>query len=286
MHNCKVINNDYINQVIIKDSGKIRALIRQFYALHDNFQNQNMQGTKYADSGSIVLNDCDSGIPIACLDNSIISMTSIAASAILATEIIQRKLGRKLHHIGIIGTEDVAKHIAKHLLQNSTLVQLQSLQIFDANTDRSCEFISEINHFDQFITYSASDNLDKVISESDLIIFASAATKPYFSNLSLLKHNPIILNISLIDLSPDIIWASNNITDDIELVLQTNTSLKLCYEQKNKRSFITSEIGDLLHDTFMLENNKPTIFSPVGLSMLDLILSRHIYQSFQVTNKT
>jgi ornithine cyclodeaminase len=54
----------------------------------------------------------------------------------------------------------------------------------------------------------------------DLIVFATVAAKPHIHARDWFTHNPLVLHISLRDLSPEIILNSYNVVDDIEHCLK------------------------------------------------------------------
>ena len=60
-----------------------------------------------------------------------------------------------------------------------------------------------------------------------VIVFATTAGTPYIFDKSLFAAHPRVLNISLRDLSPEIILSADNVVDDADHCLRANTSLHL-----------------------------------------------------------
>jgi ornithine cyclodeaminase len=86
-----------------------------------------------------------------------------------------------------------------------------------------------------------------------------------------------VLNISLRDLAPELIFSSFNFVDDVEHVLQAETSLHLALKESGARDFISGTLGDLVLGSCEVDRSRPIIFSPFGLGVLDVALGKWIY---------
>ena len=83
-----------------------------------------------------------------------------------------------------------------------------------------------------------------------------------------------MLHLSLRDISVNVILASQNIVDDVEHCLKANTSLHLAETALGNRDFIGGTIVDVLDRKVQLDPGKARIFSPFGLGILDIAVSR------------
>jgi ornithine cyclodeaminase len=61
---------------------------------------------------------------------------------------------------------------------------------------------------------------EDLIRRCDLVVFATVAGEPHVTDPTWFAHNPLVLHISLRDLSPEIILSSYNIVDDVEHCLK------------------------------------------------------------------
>ena len=221
-------------------------------------------------SGVIILNDYKTGFPKACLEGSSISAFRTACSAVIGADYaLCNKKGIKL---GIIGTSCIAEKI----LECFTYLKWDIAQVFayDTSLERSKQFKSLFLQLDINIV----ENFRRVLQDSDLIILATSSITPYINDLDFLQHNPVILNISLRDLSPDVILASTNIVDDVEHVLREKTSPHLAYLKTGRKDFINTTIGDLINKSPLnFDEKKPIIFSPMGMGILDINVADHIH---------
>jgi len=66
-------------------------------------------------SAVLLLNDQDTGYPIACLESSIISAARTAASAALAADVLTRRRGRP-RRIGFFGVGLIARYVHTYLV--------------------------------------------------------------------------------------------------------------------------------------------------------------------------
>jgi ornithine cyclodeaminase len=86
-----------------------------------------------------------------------------------------------------------------------------------------------------------------------------------------------VLHISLRDLSPDIILSAYNIVDDIDHCLKAATSPHLAEQQVGHRDFVAGTLYDVIAHRTAPPADRPVIFSPFGLGVLDLAVARHVY---------
>ena len=85
------------------------------------------------------------------------------------------------------------------------------------------------------------------------------------------------MNISLRDLLPEIILNSNNIVDDVEHVLNANTSPHLAQLVCGNHEFINCSISQLIDGYNNFDFSKPIVFSPMGMGVLDLAVANYVY---------
>ena len=121
------------------------------------------------------------------------------------------------------------------------------------------------------------DRAEDLIRSSDLVVFATVAGQPHVSELSWFEHNPLVLHVSLRDLAPEILLASANVVDDVEHCLKANTSPHLAEQLTGNRDFVHATLPEVLDGRVDLPTDRPLIFSPFGLGVLDLAVGLHAY---------
>jgi N-[(2S)-2-amino-2-carboxyethyl]-L-glutamate dehydrogenase len=232
-------------------------------------------------SAVLILNDHDTGYPFACLESSIISATRTAASAALAAHWLTRT---KPHptHIGFVGTGLIARYI--HTYLTTTGWTFDEIGVHDLSTNSATSFHNYLKQSATTSRIKIHHSAEQLIRASHLIIFATVATEPHINELSWFDHNPSILHVSLRDLAPQIVLASVNIVDDIEHCLKANTSLHLTEQLTDNRNFLHGTLDDIITGQTTIPTNKPVIFSPFGLGVLDLAVGKYVYDEVARTN--
>ena len=121
------------------------------------------------------------------------------------------------------------------------------------------------------------ETAEQLIRSSDMVVFATIAGQPHVNDLSWFDHNPLVLHVSLRDLAPEIILASTNFVDDVEHCLKANTSPHLAEQLTGNRDFLQGTLGDLMAGRAPAPADRPLIFSPFGLGVLDLAVGKYVY---------
>ncbi len=225
-------------------------------------------------SAVLLLNDRESGYPIACLESSIISAARTAGSAALAADVLTRRHGRP-RRIGFFGVGLIARYIHSYLA--GTGWTFDEVGVHDLLAEHAQGFGEYLGRggAEKVVIHERAEDL---IRNSDVLVFATVAGAPHVTDPTWFDHNPLVLHVSLRDLSPEIVLASTNIVDDVEHCLKADTSPHLAEQLVGNRDFVHGTLFDVLegrapdHD-----GSRPLVFSPFGLGVLDLALGKHVY---------
>ena len=225
-------------------------------------------------SAVLILNDHDTGYPFACLESSIISATRTAASAALAADWLTRGRTRPTR-VGFIGVGLIARYIHTYLA--GTGWSFDDIGVFDLHPDSATGFKGGIEARDKTATVTIRESAEDLIRNSHMIVFATVAGEPHIHDPSWFDHNPLVLHVSLRDLAPEILLASSNIVDDVEHCLKANTSPHLVEMQTGNRDFLDGTLDEVMAGKVTLPTDKPIIFSPFGLGVLDLAVGKYVH---------
>lgn len=229
-------------------------------------------------SAVIILNDYDTGYPIACIEGSIISALRTVYSAIIIGEYLSNvKHSKKI--IGIIGTGNISRHFVESII--SERWKIKQIILYDSNGKAVVKLKEAIQNLNSNIKIEVQDDLNKLIINSEIIFLSTTSQKPYIRDISLFKSKSIVLHISLRDLAPEILISSNNIVDDIDHVLNANTSPHLAYQKTGNKSFINCTVYELINGYNNFDPKKTIIFSPMGMGILDLMVANYLYEESQ-----
>ena len=128
------------------------------------------------------------------------------------------------------------------------------------------------------------DRLEDTVSDASLILFTTTTLDPYLADEKLLEHSPTVLHLSLRDICVNVIFASQNIVDDVEHCLKARTSLHLAEIATGNRDFVSGTLVDVLEKKFKLDQDRPRIFSPFGLGVLDLAVGNFVLEAAKSSN--
>jgi ornithine cyclodeaminase len=222
----------------------------------------------------LILNDHDTGYPFACLEGSIISATRTAALAASAAEWLSRDR-RRPTRVGFFGAGLIARYI--HTFLAGTGWSFDEVGVHDLSADSSVGFRGYLERSGADGRITVHDSAERLVRSSDLVIFATVAGQPHVSDPSWFEHNPLVLHVSLRDLAPEILLASTNIVDDVEHCLKADTSPHLAEQLAGNRDFLAGTLEDVMAGRTTVPADRPLVFSPFGLGVLDLAVGKYVY---------
>jgi ornithine cyclodeaminase len=225
-------------------------------------------------SAVLILNDAATGYPFACLEASIISAARTAASAGLAALRLSENRGVTPRRVGFVGAGFIARYIHTFLAGNG--MEFDAVGVHDLSPQSAEGFAGYLTR-SQSAEVSKYDRIEQLIEASDLVVFATIAGAPHVLDPGLFAHNPLVLHVSLRDLAPEVIAASYNVVDDIDHCLTANTSPHLAEQRYGNRDFVAGTLYDVLTGAIQPPADRPVVFSPFGLGVLDLAVGRYVY---------
>ena len=225
-------------------------------------------------SGVVILNDRDTGYPFACLEASVISATRTAAMATSAAAWLSRGRERPTR-VGFIGAGLIARHI--HASLAAAGWAFEEIGVHDLSPESVRGYSAYLERSGATGRISVHEDAERLIRSSDLIVCATVAAEPYIGDASWFEHCPLVLNVSLRDLAPSVVLASANFVDDVEHCLKANTSPHLTEQATGNRDFLDGTLHDVMAGRVPVPSDRPVVFSPFGLGVLDLAVAKHVY---------
>jgi N-[(2S)-2-amino-2-carboxyethyl]-L-glutamate dehydrogenase len=225
-------------------------------------------------SAVLILNDRETGYPFACLESSIISATRTAAMATLGAEWLSRGR-RRPARVGFFGTGLIARYV--HTFLTGTGWSFDEVGVHDLAADSAAGFCGYLDRCGAQGRVTVHDDPEQLIRSSDMVVFATIAGRPHVSDRSWLEHNPLVLHVSLRDLAPEIVLGSTNVLDDVEHCLKADTSPHLAEQLTGNRDFVLGTLDDVIGGRVTLPPDRPVVFSPFGLGVLDLAVGKYVY---------
>ncbi|MEV6797612.1 2,3-diaminopropionate biosynthesis protein SbnB [Micromonospora rifamycinica] len=223
-----------------------------------------------------ILNDLETGYPVAVLESSQISAARTAAGAAVASEVLHG--GTAVRTVGLIGCGTINHRTLAYLTRVHP--GIREVALFDA-VDEHAKLAAE-RWAEQFpgIDLTPGDLTSALRAQT-----VSIATTDSSYWLSLGDHpdrppDQVVLHLSLRDLDVASILRGYNVVDDVDHVCREQTSLHRTELELGHRGFIHATIGGLLSgDPIAKPTSANTIFSPFGLGVLDLAVSVEVVRA-------
>jgi N-[(2S)-2-amino-2-carboxyethyl]-L-glutamate dehydrogenase len=234
-------------------------------------------------SAALLLNDYETGYPFACLESSIISAARTAGSAVLAAQWLNGGQ-RRTRSLGIVGNGLIARYIYDFFLKMNW--EVEEVWLYDTTPGEAERFADKVCDKARHRRVHVAPDLATTLRSSDMVLLATTVPTPYITDASLLSHHPIVLNISLRDVSPEIVLASHNIVDDVEHVMKANTSPHLAEKLSGGRGFVTGTLAQLIQGECKVDRSRTILFSPFGLGVLDLAVGSWVFEQAKAAGKT
>ncbi|WP_431033799.1 2,3-diaminopropionate biosynthesis protein SbnB [Streptomyces sp. P6-2-1] len=225
-------------------------------------------------SAALLLNDYTTGQPFACLEASQISAARTAASAVLAAETLTG--GRTAGKLTVVGAGIIARNIVEFFTARGW--DIGSLCVHDRNEEYAAALAA---HATDALGLAATTGpaLDAALSGADVVVLATTAPEPYLTDPDTFAPGQVVLNISLRDIGPELIEGAYNVLDDVDHCLKANTSPHLAEQKYGDRHFVTGTLAQVINGEVAAGRDKPVIFSPFGLGVLDLAVGLHVLRA-------
>ena len=225
-------------------------------------------------SAVLVLNSCSTGRPQAILESSRISAMRTAASAAAAARALTG--GARPARVGLIGAGVINREVARFL--HAALPDADRFLLYDLAAPRAAGLAARLREELPGVEAEVAGAAADVLAGCDLVSFATSAIRPHVADLSRCPPGAVVLHVSLRDLSPEAILASDNIVDDAEHVSRAQTSIHLAEQRSGSRSFIRCTLAEILDGAAPARDpaRRTAVFSPFGLGILDLALGKRV----------
>jgi len=234
-----------------------------------SFPGNTAQGIDRA-SAVLVLNSLSTGRPLALMESSIISAKRTAAGAALAARTLHGD--RRERRVGLIGCGLINFEVLRFL--HSSFPALEEVALCDLDPRAIERFTRRVERELPGLRCEPCPSAEALISGSRLVSLATVAGSPHIHTLPGLSPDSTILHLSLRDLAPAVIRAADNVVDDIDHVLRARTSLHLTQLEDGNHDFVRCPLAEVLSNEAPARTNRPLIFSPFGLGVLDLAVAR------------
>lgn len=222
-------------------------------------------------SAVVILNSSQTGHPEAIIEGSVISAKRTAASAALAARHLAAP-GRDTS-VSLVGCGLINFEIARFI--QAACPQVRGFRLFDIDRARAERFRESFEGSFAGVTAEVAATLEEALGSAPIVSLATTAVVPHVADLSACAPGSTILHISLRDLTPEVILQSDNVVDDLDHVCRAQTSIHLAEQLTGGRDFVRCTLADVLTGAAPARAGEGlTVFSPFGLGVLDLAVSK------------
>jgi ornithine cyclodeaminase/alanine dehydrogenase-like protein (mu-crystallin family) len=178
--------------------------------------------------------------------------------------------------VGFVGCGRINYEIARFLAKRFS--GIEQISVYDLHSAVAERFAASIREIFRSAKVASVESLASLLHQSSLISFATTAPSPYVHDLSMCAPSTVILNISLRDFDPRVLFRVDNIVDDIEHVCREGTSIHLAQVASGNRDFIRCSLAEITLGLQLPRVGRTVLFSPFGLGALDIAVATYAFQ--------
>jgi ornithine cyclodeaminase len=178
--------------------------------------------------------------------------------------------------VGFFGAGLIARYLHEYLAALGPA--FERIGVHDLSPEYARGFADHLGEATPGSEVRIHSSPEDLVRSYDLMVFATTAARPHVTDPAWFDHNPLVLHVSLRDLSPELILASTNVVDDVDHVLKADTSVHLAEQATGRREFVHAALPDVITGGFEPPPDRLIVFSPFGLGVLDLAVGDFVHR--------
>ena len=224
----------------------------------------------------LILNEANTGVPIAIFNSGLLSgIRTAAVSGLMIKYFLQNRPLDKIN-VGIIGWGPIGKlhfemvtNLLKDKIDNIFLYDLRQIDLSDVDTTWKNKIKICKNWQDSYL-------------ETDIFMTCTVSKERYIDKAP--KKGSLLLNVSLRDFQPEIYnYTQSFVVDDWSEVCRENTDIEAMHIKYGLKKENTKSIGDVVVEdaiaSFPVEN--AVMFNPMGMAIFDMAIANNYYKQAQ-----
>lgn len=229
-------------------------------------------------TGVVMLNDFQTGEPIALLEGSFLTMVRTGALSGVATKLLSRQDAKKLC---IIGTGEQAKGLLEAVL---TVRDIEEIFLYNRTEQKAQEFADYIRMtFDKHVKVYSDSN--EAVREADIIVTTTNSSTPVFTEglkpgvhvNAVGSFRPVMQEL------PSVAVASAHkvVVESSEAALEETGDLQVpIKEGVFLPNDIYGELGQIVSGELKgrESDQEITLFKSVGLAVVDIVVAKYFYE--------
>lgn len=217
-----------------------------------------------------ILNDHETGVPLAIIHSGMISgIRTAAVSGVVLRQFIEA-FPKEKYSVGIVGFGPIGQLHAS-MVQEVLGDKLETIRVFD---------IRPLN----FQAAEAVSSWQEAYRDADIFITCTTSKHAYINEQP--KVGSLQLNVSLRDYLPEIVYSCPHIlVDDWDEVCRENTDIENTHLKCRLQAEQTHSLKTLLADSYFKKINAArflekefALFNPMGMGLFDLAMAKFYYE--------
>jgi N-[(2S)-2-amino-2-carboxyethyl]-L-glutamate dehydrogenase len=222
----------------------------------------------------IILNDPDSGVPVAVINTALLSIIRTASVSGLVLKCFDDARKQEKITVGICGLGPIGQYHIKmcqallgERIGQINAYDLRSVDVPDLLQDERIRIV---------------DSWQEAYENADVFITSTVSAAPYIDLPP--KKGSLHLNVSLRDYKSMVYqWFKEAlIVDDWDEVCREKTDVEMMYLHEGLKKENTFSIIDMLKNNWFEKINTAyaVMFNPMGMSSFDIAIASHYYRQF------
>ena len=233
-------------------------------------------------SAIIILNDPETGFPLAVMDGTVVSAMRTAAATGVGAKYLARKDSKV---VGLVGAGPINRSQIRavcEVLPELNRTGSGEVKIFDLRSNRAQEFAQDMEE-ELGISFRVAQSAEEAVSDSDVVVAATVGVTPESSYIEAhwLKEGSFLSSVSASDATIEVVLQADKrvVTDRHATKTPTWLMGLICTRGLLSEDDLV-EIGEIINGKQPgRENDKERIyFNPTGLGVEDVIAAHRVYQ--------
>lgn len=228
-------------------------------------------------SAIIILNDPETGFPLAVMDGTVVSAMRTAAATGVGAKYLARKDSKV---VGLIGAGVINRSQIMALYE--VLPELEEVKIFDLAEDKARKFAEDMSE-KVSLRFTVAGSAQEAVVGSDVVVTATSGVslENAYLEASWLKEGSFLSTVASNDSQVEVVLAADKlVVTNREEINEPNWLIGFVCAQglRSKDDFV--EMGEIINGKRPgRENEKERIFyNPGGLAVEDVVAAYRVYQ--------
>ena len=228
-------------------------------------------------SAIIILNDPETGFPLAVMDGTVVSAMRTAAATGVGAKYLARKDSEV---VGLIGAGVINRSQIRAL--HEVLPGLQEVKIFDLAADKAHRFAEDMSE-NLSLHFTVTGSAQEAVEGSDVVVTATSGVslEDAYLEASWLKEGSFLSTVASNDSKIEVVLKADKlVVTNREETKEPNWLIGLVCAQGLRSEDDFVELGEIINGRRPgRENEKEKIFyAPGGLAVEDVVAAHRVYQ--------